>query len=295
MSEQKIDPSNVTKPIQLLAAWLVGLILIDGAFLSAAKVISTPTWAAGALVLASIANVPIFLSLIFFLQTKFRPELQEDTFYSKHLEKVTGTIREKPTKSDLLVRELNRIENQSNTKIDEIKNKLDEVTEELSQNKLSELNLEETIEKIQRTRESLEIFEVQKTRDSTKVSLNDLIPNYEKVARDLIKSGYKIYDTFGTSSDSMSSPKELTLTFLPGCPKESLREIYLIAKAYGFNRIDYDNQENAPEDSDIYIGSYIDSFNTRASVFIDEQIERMILDRAVPSEDVGRHISAIRE
>jgi hypothetical protein len=32
MTEQKIEPSRVTKPIQFLAAWLVGLTLINDSF-----------------------------------------------------------------------------------------------------------------------------------------------------------------------------------------------------------------------------------------------------------------------
>jgi hypothetical protein len=34
-TENRIDPERVTKPIQLLAAWLVGLIVVDGSFLVA--------------------------------------------------------------------------------------------------------------------------------------------------------------------------------------------------------------------------------------------------------------------
>lgn len=35
MTEKPFEPSTVTKPIQLLAAWLIGLILINGSFLGA--------------------------------------------------------------------------------------------------------------------------------------------------------------------------------------------------------------------------------------------------------------------
>src|SRR5438128_2077379 len=87
MSDQRINPSSVTKPIQLLAAWLVGLIAINGSFLGAASYITRPEWAAGLLVIAAIADVPIFLACLFLLQTKFRPEMQEDEFYWRYLEK----------------------------------------------------------------------------------------------------------------------------------------------------------------------------------------------------------------
>jgi hypothetical protein len=92
MTEQRIDPSKVTKPIQLLAAWLAGLVLTDSAFLTAATAISKPEWATGALVIASIANVPVFLAALFLLQTRFRPEMQEDVFYAKYLEQRYSTL-----------------------------------------------------------------------------------------------------------------------------------------------------------------------------------------------------------
>ncbi len=87
MNGNKISPEKITKPIQLLAAWLIGLILIDGSFLFSAQKISDPTWASGALVISAIINVPIFLFAIFLLQTKFRPEMQEDSYYSKYLKR----------------------------------------------------------------------------------------------------------------------------------------------------------------------------------------------------------------
>jgi len=87
MTNTEIKPQAITKPIQLLAAWLSGLVLVNGSFLTAATTISSPVWLPILLVVASVINVPIFLLCIFLLQTKFRPEMQEDTYYSQYLEK----------------------------------------------------------------------------------------------------------------------------------------------------------------------------------------------------------------
>jgi hypothetical protein len=87
MGQERILPHKVTKPIQLVAAWLVGLVLIDGCFLGTALYLSGSEWARIVLIMASIINVPLFLGAIFLLQTKFRAELQEDTFYSQYLAK----------------------------------------------------------------------------------------------------------------------------------------------------------------------------------------------------------------
>lgn len=92
MQQQQIQPHKVTKPIQLLAAWLVGLILTNASFLAAALHIDGAEWLRGVLVVAAIINVPLFLLALFVLQTKFRAELQEDTFYSEYLSKKTSTV-----------------------------------------------------------------------------------------------------------------------------------------------------------------------------------------------------------
>jgi hypothetical protein len=89
MNSHRILPEKITQPIQLLAAWLVGLLIIDTAFLVGASRIQMPAWAPAALVIASILNVPLFLCFIFFLQTRYRPEMQEDEYYSQYLERTT--------------------------------------------------------------------------------------------------------------------------------------------------------------------------------------------------------------
>jgi len=111
MNTNNLKPEKVTKPIQLLAAWLLGLVLINTLFLTIATQLNNPDWGANALVLASIANVPIFLFSLFILQTRFRPEMQEDTFYSKYLERkyTEERIIQRPNiefNTDILVKEI---------------------------------------------------------------------------------------------------------------------------------------------------------------------------------------------
>ncbi len=90
MENNKIKPDKITKPIQLLGAWLVGLLTIDSAFLLAATKMDLSTWQSGALTIAAILNVPLFIGALFLLQTKFRPELQEDSYYSTYLSNRTN-------------------------------------------------------------------------------------------------------------------------------------------------------------------------------------------------------------
>lgn len=85
-SESKIDAKNITRPFQLLASWLVALIVLDSTFLIAASTIQKPQWASEILVISAIVNVPIFLIFMFLLQTRFRPEMQGDEYYSSYIQ-----------------------------------------------------------------------------------------------------------------------------------------------------------------------------------------------------------------
>jgi hypothetical protein len=92
MTEGQINPHKITKPMQLLAAWLLGLVATVGIFLTAAIQLEQGSWERSALVIAAIIDVPIFLGALFLLQTKFRAELQEDSFYFEYLSKKTATV-----------------------------------------------------------------------------------------------------------------------------------------------------------------------------------------------------------
>ena len=94
--------------MQLLAAWLVGLIAIDTAFLTIATQLEAGSLERWALVCAAIANVPIFLIAFLVLQTRFRPELQEDSYYSQYLDRRTNTVVT-VARSDAIENELNAI------------------------------------------------------------------------------------------------------------------------------------------------------------------------------------------
>jgi hypothetical protein len=114
--DHKIQPDRITKPIQLLGAWLVGLLAIDTCFLTAAAKLPVASWEAQALTVAAIVNVPLFLLAVFLLQTKFRPELQEDLYYSSYISQKTNTpvpVSKEDANFIALQQRLERIESKS--------------------------------------------------------------------------------------------------------------------------------------------------------------------------------------
>lgn len=107
MNEHRIDPQKVTKPIQLLAAWLVGLILVNASFLIGAQSITRPDWGSSILVIAAVVNVPVFILALFLLQTKFRPQMQEDSYYSQYLQREKKfTLESQPSAAEAVEKEV---------------------------------------------------------------------------------------------------------------------------------------------------------------------------------------------
>ncbi len=81
MSKPKIEPHKITKPVQRMAVWFAGLILLESILITGACAIRVPTWVSGFLSISGVVLVPIFLTMVFMMQTRFRPQLQEDSFY----------------------------------------------------------------------------------------------------------------------------------------------------------------------------------------------------------------------
>jgi predicted signal transduction protein with EAL and GGDEF domain len=82
MADHQIRPEGIASPIQLLAAALVFVIVLDGSFLGLAAAIERPTWAAGLLTIAAVVNVPVVLGLVFMLQTRYRRRMLSDREYA---------------------------------------------------------------------------------------------------------------------------------------------------------------------------------------------------------------------
>jgi hypothetical protein len=202
----------------LLAAWLIGLIAVDGAFLTGAHVISNPPWAAGVLVLAAIANVPIFLLALFLLQTRFRPEMQEDAFYSRYLER----------------------QSEQTGKIERIRVK-ERAVESVS-----------TMEPVQ-----FETFGPREAfASTTRIHINDLLPDYSAIKEELIAAGLSIDQDFGSSSQPPTIPRNRILSFGPHCSIPTLQRALRTAAAHGIHGIARTPSRYVINERKIYIGAY---------------------------------------
>lgn len=260
MSDRNIVPERITKPIQLLAAWLAGLILVNGSFLGAASAIASPEWARAALIVASIINVPLFLSCLFLLQTKFRPEMQEDSYYAKYLEQNTGKVVS-TSPIDTAMNHLRVELAESSERYIELISSLDAGLKELALQVARQAegsSRPEAVEVIREVRKSSKAIEraIERASDAKlSVLMNDLLPEAELLRKELWLQRIAIDRTFGKSSKNPEVPRMRIVGFGKGVPIEQLRKIVRVCLQFGFDHIHFAHrEENA---NTVYIGSYI--------------------------------------
>lgn len=295
MSNQNIEPPKITKPIQLLAAWLAGLILINGSFLATATSLSTPTWAPAALVVASILNVPLFLACLFLLQTKFRPEMQEDAYYAKYLELNTGKIVI-TSPADTLIRqlqiEISEYQHRNTELLSSFELSLKLISQKIGGHSVSELpSRSEFLAIADEIDKSAKISETKSEQIS--VQLNDMLSEHVAIRRELRKHQIIVERTFGSTSETPEVPKYKIIGFGKNVPIDQLRNIVQVCRNFGFDRIHFSGEDYS--EGRVYIGSYIyRAPDEPQPVPISENILRLLGSADIELADVIDEIESNR-
>ena len=226
LDKPQIQPQNVTKPIQLLAAWLVGLICIDGIFLEVALRLEPRTWERGWLVLAAILNVPAFLTAMFTLQTRFRAELQDDPHYAQYLSKKTSeslTVKRVDVGADVVSLPVAR----SPEPADAAANADADVDSALDWS-------------------------------PWRIAINDHLPRFAEIRAALRGAGIPVAEIFGNAHRESSEPPGNWVVSLnralPAAHKAALLRVLLPFGLDGFQL--WRPVADADESEDVYIGSY---------------------------------------
>jgi hypothetical protein len=222
VSNHEIAAEKITKPIQLLAAWLTGLLAIDTCFLVAASRFPDSSWQSGALTGAAIANVFIFLAAVFLLQTRFRPELQEDVYYSTYINQKTSAKIHIPREEAGHAQLLQRMEKLEASVLGAISRPAAAVEESLLRNLRFGVNLH--------------------------------LKNIEEISRLLGEVGVAGYSTFGTDE----LPQEHVFSVSRHLPDDIARHVIDLGKRCGFRSYNFfdNHMEDTPED--VLFGSYGD-------------------------------------
>ncbi|MBI2912331.1 MAG: hypothetical protein HYY03_00240 [Chloroflexi bacterium] len=83
MSQPKIEPHRITKAIQLPGFWLASLVALVVAFIVGA-LNTEELWLKVIFGIAAVGVIPPVGLAVFLLQTKYRPELQDDPYYLEY-------------------------------------------------------------------------------------------------------------------------------------------------------------------------------------------------------------------
>ena len=218
MNEQSVKPEKITKPIQLLAAWLAGLFSIDSVFLFAATRMDSSSWQSGALVVAAMLNVPLFLGAVFLLQTRFRPELQEDSYYSTYLSRRTN---EPITLS------------KENVQIAEMRQKVLELESSLLSAPKVEGSDEHPLTKL-------------------RIGVNKHLTDKNRISAKLSELGVLGFTSFGSNEP----PRRRSIAISGYLSPEIVKDIVRVARELGFTHYElFDNKAEETEE-DVLLGSY---------------------------------------
>lgn len=220
MSDPQIHPSRITKPIQLLGAWLVGLFTVNAAFLAGASRLPAGSWEASALVVAAIANVPIFLLSLFLLQTKFRPELQEDSFYATYINQKTNQTVSVSRDEQRFVTLLSRMERVEIL----LSSKEEQATTNQRASILSDLT----------------------------IGVNKNLLNKQDIIDQLKVAGAVIISRFG--NDEM--PEKHVVSLAKGLPRSAVVAVLTVAREMGFAKYSFFDPVMEEIDENVLFGSY---------------------------------------
>ncbi|WMN64793.1 hypothetical protein [Vibrio parahaemolyticus] len=216
MNNQDIKPEKITKPLQLLGAWLAGLFSINSCFLVAASNMEQDSIGSLLLIGAAIINVPIFLVAVFVLQTKFRPEMQEDQYYSIYLSSKTNQKVYVP-KSERNLKELEKQFVTLNTRLSSFIER--DVKEQLKE---------------------------------TKFAINECLILSGTYEANLKAYGVKTVNLFGSEHSPLTEIVAIS-TYLPN---ELQQEVIALVKQLGFKQYAYFDNVDEESEEMVIIGAY---------------------------------------
>ncbi|MDH1308235.1 hypothetical protein N5C40_17070 [Pseudomonas fulva] len=225
MNNHGIDPNKITKPIQLLSAWIIGLIVTDSVFLYSAINFETQSWERGALVISAILNVPFFLVSLFLLQTKFRIELQEDSFYHDYISK----------------------KNAAHQRIDK---------DTIQDSRLLEIEKALTISSSSTISEQHPAKGITPAWNNWSIAVNDLHPQFKEILDALASYSIPVSSIFGSVNGS-KVPSQWVAAINPTLPKDHKLQLLRAILPFNFDGFEFHTPiKDANEDDDVYIGCY---------------------------------------
>lgn len=282
MQENNIKAEKITKPIQLLAAWLTGLILLVGSLLTASATIKSPTWLAAFFGISAVSIIPLFLILIFLLQTKYRPQMQEDSFYSKYLDQNTLTFRYEKEDSKFvdateLKEEVILLSQQTKDEIEKIRAIIQSgLTTKSNENKIEEI-IENSDNKLD------ELKKIAKF-SSLDLQINNKLASYSQIVELITSIGFIKFKEFGHDK---AAPTTNIISIGKDVPMDVIKSLVFGLIPLGITHIRKTKSLKREDNRvfTIYIGSY--AIDNQITLITEEVINKLSsIDNSKTIEDL---------
>lgn len=234
---------------------MVGLTVVNGTFLGAAIALGEGAWERAALTVAAIVNVYAFIGAIFLLQTKFRPELQDDPYYSKYI-----------SRKDASVKSVNPVE--------VLERKLDVLQREIQD-------------------ATAGVHEPTSVLDWTKwkVAINDHLPFAADLRLSLKERGIPVAAIFGKINGTHPI-KRHTIAISEEIDWSHVVQLLRVAAKFDFEGFSFWYPvRDAGEDEDVYFGSYGD----RSSIPFTDELRALLTDPASEDADIVPVLRQLRQ
>ncbi|WP_333850635.1 hypothetical protein [Epilithonimonas sp.] len=269
MENPKIQPDKITKPIQLLAVWFAGLVLLVGLLLTGAKTITEPKWVVPILVISAILIIPIFLYFVFLLQTKYRPQMQEDTFYSKYLDTSTNqtVILNEETKINSTVIELQSQIIQLTESNKTYLSKIESLIKDSKSNDI--IKIEEIQSYIKSSTENIIRVEENIKKSQFHIKLNRLLPRFSEYRLEIIKNGFENLEEF--TGGSKKPLEKFLISVGNNVEPTFVLELIKILNPLGLDLINLidDGLEKDTRKNEVVVGSHSFQTTKRITLNID--------------------------
>ncbi|MES2809604.1 MAG: hypothetical protein V4619_13320 [Bacteroidota bacterium] len=269
MENPKIQPEKITKPIQLLAVWFAGLVLLVGLLLAGAKTIQEPKWLVPVLAISAVLIIPVFLYYVFLLQTKYRPQMQEDTFYSKYLDSSTNTTvvvtEESKIDSSVIMLQNQILELAETNRI--YQNRVDQFMKDKSAPNSSEAT--DIDNYIKTSNENFVKFEQNVKKTQFPIQINTLLSNFSEYYSAITKSGFENVEAF-TGGGGGKLERQL-ISIGNNVDPNFVYELLLVALPLGLELINVINTgvEQEMRKNDIVVGSHAFNLVQRVTLELD--------------------------
>jgi hypothetical protein len=218
--------------------------------------------------------VPLFIACLFLLQTRYRPQMQEDVYYAQYLE----THGKQLTVSDVSIdvsavrRDMAAMNATTLDMISDIRTYVATVVTELEPARRSSADVASLGAELEETAQTLAVARQTARWDRYRIEVNWMLSNADLIQQGLASIGVDNVGEFGSQV-----PKIRLLTFGTNVAARDVQAIYCVVESQGIDHIRFANENMHL--GRVYIGSY--GYDTEPVAPLDDELRAVLRDESV--------------